>query len=63
LNRVDQNRDRKQRRDFGKYSFVNRAFKNWKQLPAEMLGAFVCKPKIFRNRVRRPLKNGVKWKE
>jgi CMP-2-keto-3-deoxyoctulosonic acid synthetase len=30
-------RDRKQRTDIGKYSFVNRAIKDWNQLPAEVL--------------------------
>ena len=53
-------RDRKQRKDIGKYSFVNRTIKNWNQLPAEALGAFPCKPKIFRNRVRKAVINGVK---
>jgi len=42
------NRDRKQGNDIGKYSFVNRAIKNWSQLPAEGLEAYRCKPKIFR---------------
>jgi hypothetical protein len=44
----------------GKYSFVNRTIKNWNQLPAEALGYFPCKPKIFRNRVRKAVINGVK---
>jgi hypothetical protein len=35
--------------DIGNYSFVDMTFKNWNQLPAEALGAFPCKPKIFRN--------------
>jgi len=38
LSRVDhvrKNRDRKQRTDIGKYSFVNRTITNWNQLPAE----------------------------
>jgi hypothetical protein len=37
LSRVDhvrKIRDRKQRTDIGKYSFVNRTIKNWNQLPA-----------------------------
>jgi hypothetical protein len=34
-----------QRKDIGKYFFVNRTIKNWNQLHAEALGAF---PKIFR---------------
>jgi len=42
-------RGRRQRTDIGKYSFVNRTIKNWNQLPAEVLGTFLCKPKIFRN--------------
>jgi len=66
LSRVDHVRkigDRKQRRDIGKYSFVNRTIKNWNQLPAKALGAFPCKPKIFRNRLRKVITNGVKLKE
>jgi len=62
LSRVDhvrKIRDRKQRTDIGKYSFVNRTIKNWNQLPAEALGTFACKPKIFRKRVRKAIKNGV----
>ena len=31
-------RDRKERTDIGKYSFVNRTIENWKLLPAEALG-------------------------
>jgi hypothetical protein len=46
--------------DIGKYSFVNKTIKNWNQLPAETLGTFPCKPKIFRNRVRKAIINGVK---
>jgi len=53
-------RDRKLRTDIGKYSLVNRTIKNWNQLPAEALGAFPCKPKIFRNRVRKAVMNRVK---
>jgi hypothetical protein len=63
LSRVDHVRktgDRKQRTDSGKYSFVNRIVKNWNQLPAETLGNFPCKPKIFRNRVRKAIINVVK---
>ena len=56
-------RDRKQGIDIGEYSFVNRTIKNWNQLPAEALGTFPCKPKIFRIRVRNVIINGVKWKE
>jgi len=53
-------RDRKQRMDIGKYSFVNRIIENWNQLPAEALATVPCKPKIFRNRVRKAIINGVK---
>jgi len=56
-------RDRKQRSDNGKYSFLNRSIKNWNELPPEALGTFPCKPKIFRNRVRKVIINGVKSKE
>jgi hypothetical protein len=52
--------DRKQRTDIGKCSFVNRTIKNWNQIPAETLGTFPCKPKIFKNRVRKAIINGVK---
>jgi hypothetical protein len=41
-------RDRKQRTDIGKYSFVSRITKKWNQLPAEALATFPCKPKTFR---------------
>ena len=37
----------------GKYSFVNKTIKTWNQLPAEALGTFPCKIKIFRNTVRK----------
>ena len=63
LSRVDhvrKIRDTKQRTDIGRYSFVNRTITNWNQLPAVALGAFPCKPKIFRNRVRKAIINGVK---
>jgi hypothetical protein len=63
LSRVDnvrKIRDMKQRIDIGKYSFVNRTIKNWNQLPAELLGTFPCKLKIYRNRVRKAIINGVK---
>jgi hypothetical protein len=53
-------RDRKQRADIGKYSFVNRTVKNRNQLLTETLGTFPCKPKIFRNRVRKAVINRVK---
>ena len=55
LSRVDhvrKIRDRKQRTDIGKYSFVNRNNKNWNQLTAESLGTFRCKTKTFGKRVK-----------
>jgi hypothetical protein len=53
-------RNRKQRTDIGKYSFVNRIMQNWNQLPAEALGAFPCKPKILRKRFRKAYINVAK---
>jgi hypothetical protein len=52
-------RDRKQRTDIGKYSFVNRTIKIWNQLPAEVLGTSPCKPNIFRMSVRKAIIKGV----
>jgi len=63
FDQVQKIRDRKQRTDIGKYSFVNRTIKNWNQLPAEAFGTFPCKTKIFRNRVRKGIINEVKRKE
>jgi hypothetical protein len=66
LSRVDhvqKIRDRKQRTDNGKYSFVNRTIKNWNQLPAGGLGTFPCKPKIFRKRAKKEIISGMKRKE
>ena len=63
VDHVQKIRDRKQRTDIGKYFFVNRITKNWNQLLAEALGAFPCKPKILRKRVRKATVNGVKCKE
>jgi len=63
LSRVDhiqKIRDRKQRTDIGKYSFVNRTIKNWNQLPVEAFGTFPCKTKTFRNRFRKAIINEVK---
>jgi hypothetical protein len=56
LSRVDQERKirkRRQRTDIGKYSFVNRTFRLWNRLPAEILGTLPCKPTDFRKRVRK----------
>ena len=51
-------RGRKQRTDIGKCSFVNMTIRNWNQLPAEALGTLLCKPTIFRDRVRKANING-----
>jgi MoaA/NifB/PqqE/SkfB family radical SAM enzyme len=45
-------RSRKQRTDVGKYSFVNRAIKDWNLLPAGVLASFSCKLNTFRKKVR-----------
>jgi hypothetical protein len=55
LSRVDHHRNirnRKQRTDIGKFSFVNRAIQLWNKLLADALKTFPCKPIIFRKRVR-----------
>jgi len=44
---------RMQRKDVGKYSFVNRTIQHWNHLPAEVLGILPCKPITFRKRVRK----------
>jgi hypothetical protein len=56
LSRVDHNgkiRSRKQKTDIGKYSFVNRTFLLWNELPADVLGNLFCKPSNFRKKVRK----------
>ena len=54
LSRVDHERKirtRRQRKDIGKYSFVNRTIQHWNQLPSEVLGNLPCKPITFKKRV------------
>jgi len=54
LRRVDcerKIRNRRQRTDTGKYSFINRTIQLWNRLPAEILGTLPCKPNAFRNRL------------
>jgi hypothetical protein len=46
-------RNRRQRTDIGKYSFVNRTIRLWNRLPAEILETLPCKPNAFRKRVRK----------
>jgi hypothetical protein len=55
--------DRRQIMDIGKYSFINRTMENWNQLPAEGLGTFPFKPKIFRKRFRKAIIRGMKRKK
>ena len=56
LSRVDHERkirSRRQRKDIGKYSFVNRTIQHWNQLPAEVLGILPRKQITFKKRVRK----------
>jgi len=46
--------------DIANYSFVEGTTGNWNQLPAEALGTFPSKLKIFRYRVRKAIVNGLK---
>jgi hypothetical protein len=50
-----ENWDREQRTVVGKYLFVNRAFKNWNQQPAEALGTFPCKPNFLERELGKQL--------
>ena len=65
LSRVDHERtirNRRQRTDIGKYSFVNRIILLWNRLPAEILATLPCKPNAFRQRVRKVI-NVVNWRK
>jgi hypothetical protein len=56
LSRIDHDwkiRNRRQRTDIGKCSFVNRTNRLWYRLRAEILGTLPCKPSAFRKRVRK----------
>jgi len=60
LSRVDhvrKIRNKKQRMDIGKYSFVCGTIINWWQLPAEVLSTFARKPMTFRKGVRNAVIN------
>jgi hypothetical protein len=46
-------KNRWQRTDIGKYSFVNGTIRLWNRLPAEILRTLPCKPSAFRKRVRK----------
>jgi hypothetical protein len=52
-------RNMKQRKDIGKYSFVNRAIQLWNPLPADAVRDLCCKPSNFRERIRK-VRNEVK---
>ena len=55
LSREDHNRkirNRKQRTDVGKYSFVNRTIKSWNHLPAGLLASFSSKINILERGLR-----------
>jgi len=63
LSRVDHDRKiwaRKQRRDIGKYSFVNRTIKRWNQLAAEALVTLPCKSHTFRKGFGKVIKSEEK---
>jgi hypothetical protein len=46
-------RNRRQRTDIGKYSFVNRTILLWNRLPAKILRTLPCKSSAFKKRVRK----------
>ena len=45
-------RNRRQRRDIGKYSFITRNIQLWNKLTMNALGSFPSKPSTFRKTVR-----------
>jgi hypothetical protein len=56
LSRIDRDwkiKNRRQRTEIGKFSFVNRTIRLWNRLPAEILGTLPCKPRAFIKRVRK----------
>jgi hypothetical protein len=53
-------RARKQRRDIGIYSFVNRSITDWNKLPEGAIGASHGKMHIFKMRVRKVKTSGGK---
>jgi hypothetical protein len=65
LSRIDHEwkiRNRRQRTNIGKYSFVNRTIRHGNWLPAEILETLPCKPSAFWKRIRRVI-NVVNWRE
>jgi hypothetical protein len=55
VNHVRKIRDRNQRTNIGKYSFVNRTIKNWNQLPAEAFGIFIVNLKFLERELGKQL--------
>ena len=58
LSRVDhvgKSRDRKQRTDIGKYSFVNITIKNWNQISVEALGLSLLNLRFLETELRKQL--------
>ena len=53
-------RARYQRRDVGKYSFVNRTITDWNQLTEGEIGALTSNMYSFRQRVRKVITRAVK---
>jgi hypothetical protein len=65
LSRIDHERkirNRRQRTNIGKYSFMNRTIRLMNRLPVEILGTLPCKPSAFRRKVRIVI-NVVNWRE
>ena len=65
LSRADHDwniRNKRQRTDIRKYSFVNRTVRLWNRLAADIVGALPCKPNTFRKRARNMI-NGVNWRK
>ena len=65
LSRVDhiwEIRNRKQRTDIGKYSFVNRSIADWNQLPAGAIGTEQGNTQKFKTRVSKMLTGEGKYR-
>jgi len=66
LGRVDHEwkiRNRRQRTDIRKYSFVNRTSQLWNRLHAYILGTLPCKPNAFRKMIRKGIDSCGELKE
>ena len=56
LSRVDHERkisNRKQRKNIGKYFFVNRTIEDWNQFLAEVIGTLPCETNTLKKRARK----------